>query len=301
MKRTLYVFAWAYLSLLALPAAAQIPAYVPTDGLVGWWPFNGNANDESGNGNDGVVNGATLAADRNGVSNAAYSFDGTSSVINVPSSQSLNIADSITISAWLLRANPQNNDGEGIFGPSNFLPDSPGFYLRIINQKADLGISSPYTEGFSNQSILGENWYHLVAIYDNSTITIYINGILDNISQVGPGNLDQWTSSGDLTIGKEAYEGAPEIYHQFNGSLDDIAIYNRALTEQEIQNLYAGSTPPICASLSANLQTGQSDPYIIRSIPNEFRTTSKYLLKSSFFQACQFASVTIPETLQKTF
>jgi len=259
MKKTLYVFTWACISLLALPAAAQVPGYVPTDGLVGWWPFNGNANDESGNGNDGVVNGATLAADRNGMSNAAYSFDGASSVINVPSSQSLNIADSITISAWLLRANPQNNDGEGIFGPSNFLPDSPGFYLRIINQKADLGISSPYTEGFSNQSILGENWYHLVAIYDNSTITIYINGILDNISQVGPGNLDQWTSSGDLTIGKEAYEGAPEIYHQFNGSLDDIAIYNRALTEQEIQALYAGEpvSPPVaCNPLPSNLQQG---------------------------------------------
>ena len=53
-------------TLLALPAAAQVPSYVPTDGLVGWWPFNGNANDEIGNGNDGVVNGATLTEDRNG-------------------------------------------------------------------------------------------------------------------------------------------------------------------------------------------------------------------------------------------
>jgi hypothetical protein len=47
MKRTLYVFVWACSALLALPAAAQIPGYVPTDGLVGWWPFNGNVNDES--------------------------------------------------------------------------------------------------------------------------------------------------------------------------------------------------------------------------------------------------------------
>ena len=54
------------LVISATAANAQIPSYVPTDGLVGWWPFNGNANDESGNGNDGVVNGAILANDRNG-------------------------------------------------------------------------------------------------------------------------------------------------------------------------------------------------------------------------------------------
>jgi hypothetical protein len=55
---------------------AQLPSYVPADGLAGWWPFNGNANDESGNGNDGVVNGATLAEDRFGNAGSAYSFDG---------------------------------------------------------------------------------------------------------------------------------------------------------------------------------------------------------------------------------
>jgi hypothetical protein len=61
---------------------------------------------------------------------------------------------------------------------------------------------------------------------------------LDNSTFVGSENLDQWVSSGDLTIGKEAYQGAPEIYHQFNGSLDDIGIWNRALTPEEVQELY---------------------------------------------------------------
>ena len=53
---------------------AQVPSYVPTDGLVGYWPFNGNANDESGNGNDGTVNGATLTADRFGMDNKSFNF-----------------------------------------------------------------------------------------------------------------------------------------------------------------------------------------------------------------------------------
>ena len=66
----------AALLLAASSAFAQVPSYVPTNGLVGWWPFNGNANDESGNGNNGTVNGATLTSDRFGSINSAYSFNG---------------------------------------------------------------------------------------------------------------------------------------------------------------------------------------------------------------------------------
>jgi hypothetical protein len=59
---------------------AQVPSYVPTNGLVGWWPFNGNANDESGNGNNGTPTGCQLTTDRVGNSNRAYSFDGETEV-----------------------------------------------------------------------------------------------------------------------------------------------------------------------------------------------------------------------------
>ena len=62
---------------------AQVPSYVPTDGLVGYWPFNGNANDETGNGNNGTVNGATLIKDRFGNDNSAYEFDGINNSITV--------------------------------------------------------------------------------------------------------------------------------------------------------------------------------------------------------------------------
>ena len=57
---------------------AQVPSYVPTNGLAGYWPFTGNANDVSGNGNNGTNNGATLTTDRFGNANSAYSFNGTS-------------------------------------------------------------------------------------------------------------------------------------------------------------------------------------------------------------------------------
>ena len=62
---------------------AQVPAYVPTDGLMGWWPFNGNANDESGNGNDGMVNGASLEVDRFGFASSSYYFNGVDAGIEL--------------------------------------------------------------------------------------------------------------------------------------------------------------------------------------------------------------------------
>jgi hypothetical protein len=73
MKNLLLVII-ATLGLTASTMAQNLPNYVPANGLVGWWPFNGNANDESGNGSNGTVNGATPTTDRNGNENSAYNF-----------------------------------------------------------------------------------------------------------------------------------------------------------------------------------------------------------------------------------
>jgi len=77
-------------------------AQIPTDSLVAYYPFNGNANDESGNGNNGIVNGATLTADRFGNANSAYSFDGVSNYIEVADNSTLNFGtNDFSISMWL--------------------------------------------------------------------------------------------------------------------------------------------------------------------------------------------------------
>lgn len=77
-----------------------MPDYIPTDGLVAWWPFNGNANDESGNGNHGLVTGATYTANRAGVSNQAILLNGTSDHITVANSASLQVT-SLTLCGWI--------------------------------------------------------------------------------------------------------------------------------------------------------------------------------------------------------
>ena len=91
-KKSLLLTAVATLGLTAATMAQNVPNYVPTNGLVGWWPFNGNANDESGNGNNGVVNGAALTLDRNGNVGKAYSFDGVDDYIQTLVSSNNNLS-----------------------------------------------------------------------------------------------------------------------------------------------------------------------------------------------------------------
>ncbi len=94
-------------------ATTQVPDYIPTDGLVAWWPFNGNANDESGNGNHGLVTGATYTANRAGVSNQAILLNGTSDHITVANSASLQVT-SLTFCGWINYAEAPGIGEEGM-------------------------------------------------------------------------------------------------------------------------------------------------------------------------------------------
>lgn len=85
MKKKLLLFSLFSINILI----AQVPSYVPLNGLVAYFPFSGNANDSSGNGNNGTVNGAILDNDRNGIANSAYNFDGLSSNIIISSLNNL--------------------------------------------------------------------------------------------------------------------------------------------------------------------------------------------------------------------
>ena len=97
MKRKITI-----LTLFAvLGLSGLLQAQIPTTGLVGYWPFNGNANDESGTGNNGTVNGATLTTDRFGNANSAYNFNGSSEFIEVTHNSSLTFTTGVSFSFWL--------------------------------------------------------------------------------------------------------------------------------------------------------------------------------------------------------
>ena len=260
--------ALALLTLICTSAHAQLPSYLPADGLVGWWPFNGNANDESGNGNNGVVNGATLTEDRNGVLNAAYSFDGVNDFINSPSFAAITGSTNRTYSFWL-RCEANSAGGWTISnGPELFSQGgacAAGFHIdaNIINadcsfQGIGVGINCSQRRV---QTIINDGiWKHVAVVYDGSGLSatrIYINTeeITSPFCNDGTAswNVPNTSVANGLSFGKrnDNYSGT-----FLNGSLDDIAIYNRALTPQEIQNLYTGTTPAACLDLPANLQDG---------------------------------------------
>jgi hypothetical protein len=226
---------------------AQVPSYVPANGLVGWWPFNGNANDESGNGNNGTVNGATLTIDRNGVANQAYSFDGYNDFISINDNQTLNVSN-VTVSAWY-NAVDYGSAQQGFQGHIVSKRESSGwgtsFQLALENSTPNHTIWATYTIAgngwayYSSNSVLtSQNWIHVTYTHDNTSAKIFINGILVNTTLISGG-----LQTNNLPLWFGARPNAGENSAFFNGKLDDIGIWNRALTECEIQNLYTSTNP----------------------------------------------------------
>jgi hypothetical protein len=248
MKKSMFT---AFVVGLGLTAnvMSQVPSYVPSNGLVGWWPFNANANDESGNGNNGTVNGATLTTDRFGVANKAYNFDGVNDYINNGNNSSLEL-NHFTISLWSnldssLNWNIEPNGG-GFFvhkGCDN--PNSPfdGWSYRIF-YALPWGLTvDQYTNNRgvieSNISSLFNQWNNLIFSYDGSQLKLYLNGIaIDSVSRNG----NTATNNFDLLFGcrKEIINNISTLNDYFTGQLDDIGIWNRALTQQEITALNSG-------------------------------------------------------------
>jgi hypothetical protein len=149
---------------------AQVPAYVPTNGLVGWWPFNGNANDESGNGNNGTVNGATLTTDRNGVANRAYSFAGSNNHILINNGLISNVFSSFSISLWF-----KTNT------------------INIGTLISDRG-SSNWKYKYALQMNSGTNGKCGFGTHDGSSLTNYLNTSQSNLNQ------DTWVNYTAVTL-----------------------------------------------------------------------------------------------------
>ena len=217
---------------------AQVPDYVPTNGLVGYWPFNGNANDESGNGNNGTVNGAVLVSDRKGASNKAYSFDGNSDYIDCGNSTELNIFGDITISVWML-ANNLSGD-HGIVSKMN-TSNQPTYDLITSGNQIRWGTTNgPFQ--FSN-GILTNTWINVTAIFDRQkqTKSLFINGEFE--AEIATNNSNIPINNDNLFIG--AHQPANVSSWSWNGIIDDVCIWNRTLTSKEIKNLFLNCSKTI--------------------------------------------------------
>jgi hypothetical protein len=244
-------------------ALGQVPNYVPANGLVGWWPFNGNANDLSGNGNNGTVNGATLTIDRFGNANQAYSFDGVndkiiSTIINP-------LQANWSVSFWYKSLNGSSNfQGQNIIGIGSDMYGWGGAGFQISGQNPpgqcpNFGyLNKMYMFDASQEcggnflggvSYSNSNWYNVVIIKNNLSYDFILNNVLISSSVLL-----------DINIDKLIFGNRDISFQYFNGNVDDIGAWNRALSACEISQLYNSqlSNPQLNAGNNLSICEGDS-------------------------------------------
>lgn len=222
-------------------------------GLVAYYPFNGNANDSTGHGNNPVFNNATLTSDMNGNANRAYHFDGASSYMQIPNSTWLNFGNKMSIAVNVrplgfytgtCRGNAiiQKGDNDNTFG---------NYALRFSDTLNSCGNPSTADEHFyglggvhASPAVQLNTWYHVVWTYDGAVARIYVNGSLSNAVAV---SMNSFNNSYNLFLGRINSADYP---YWFNGDLDEVRFYNRALNSQEVSALYTSLTAPTITSFS---------------------------------------------------
>lgn len=208
---------------------------IPEEGLAAYYPFNGNANDESGNGNNGTVYGAALTKDRFGNENSAYSFDGDD-YINAGNNEEFNFdggAGNFTIGAWIYRISYATSGASGgIVAKASENPFAGWAFAVYSNGKLSFsGVG--YWEIVSPTNIPLNQWVHVAVTKNANIYALYIDGVeVSSISH--PGNLE--TYSGILTIGTTYLKWKPGRF--FTGNIDKLFIYNRALSKNGILEHY---------------------------------------------------------------
>lgn len=284
-----------------------IPNYVPTDSLVGWWPFSGNANDISGNGHNGTNSGATLTSDRFNTPNNAYHFVGRdqsgNSKITIPHASVFNDT-AFTISLWFKKDNstiPSTPnlllDGEWLISKCPYV--GGGQNVRQFEISIDNNVQNTLTEPFwivsgvsdnsnsamykvRSDSIFSGNWYFIVITKSYNNLKLYVNGIKEVDSLI---NDSFYTNTSDFLIGQYWGYTVPTgtITRDFTGTIDDVGMWNRVLTDCEIKNLYNASTgscvvinssdTTICSGDSVTLSTITTYP--CSYLPQNLRTGMK--------------------------
>ena len=204
-----------------------------TDGLIGWWKLNGNANTSVGTINGTVFN-APATTGQNGIADQAYGFSGSNSYVQLNSGVVPTGASSFTVSAWVLRG--RNNGGyEEILSQWASVCSGNCFYFGYLNSDVRFSDSWP-TISAAGAGVVG-SWMHIVGVNDiaANNAYIYINGTL----VATKGSRLTYTSTGNsLWFARQGeYAGGAEF---LMGSIDDVRVYNRALSASEVSTIYSG-------------------------------------------------------------
>jgi len=208
------------------------------EGVVMYLPFCDNAQDISGNSNDGVVSNSNLTEDRFNNPNQAYLFSNSSqSMITVNPSSSLNITQDITFSAWFY----PTDTSLGYIVDRDVCGFTGDWGLQWLNGQVKMR-----TQGDENTIVSGvlaiNNWYHVLVTRESGVFTMYINSEIT--SQNSGYNYNFVNTNNPIRIGDQSCTSPEE---NFDGKIDDVAIWNRALSSEEVLSLYQ-NTPSITTS-----------------------------------------------------
>lgn len=221
------------------------PDSIPVQGLVAHYPFNGNANDASGGDNNGILVGdPQLATDRHGKPNSAYKFDADGDYISVGKPTASN-PESISQSLWF-RTTEEGTTGPGwdwVLLTCRHQDDGSDWpTIGVGNQRVVCSADDRNTDGSGyppNETLLDDNtvnvsdgaWHHVCGIRDGDRFITYVDGQKAKVFKI---KKPMDGSNGDMHIGHHGAWGS-----FFKGTIDDVRIYERVLSESEIRALYA--------------------------------------------------------------
>lgn len=215
------------------------------NGLVSAWNFNGDALDDVGS-NDGTVSDATIT--QSGVSAQAYDFDGNDDGIYL-ADDSFDDYNEGTVSAWI-NLSTLGLTGT-ILGVGSSASTAPAFGLRVSTNnnleyvyKNDAASGLAYGNG--GTALSGSTWYHVVFTSDGSTLKMYLNGSEETVTMGSGSNLGQWFSDIGTTYVHKYSLGfntsAANKINDFDGLIDEVGVWDRALTSTEVSALYNSGT-----------------------------------------------------------
>lgn len=194
-------------------------------GLAAHYPFNGNADDASGNGNQGTITGGAFTTNRFGTQNAAFYFDGAGSHIGLADSESLDITNGITLAAWI------RFEVGGVQSPRVVSKHVYQIYTAGTVASREIVFACPFFAEIRSSPVPAETWIFVAGTYDRQMMRLYVNGAL--VAQIA---VTDPIDSNDriVDIGRNTQTNSDD----FKGVIDDVRIYNRALSAREISHLF---------------------------------------------------------------
>lgn len=200
-----------------------------TDGLVGWWPLNGTAKDLSGNANNGTVSGATVVSGLNGL---CYSFDGVSNYIESLSDPLTSNYNNFTMTGWIKTTSA---GGAVIVHRVNRADNTSVLQLRIYSGNVTVDYYYPSSGSLTGTKIINDNIFHMITLtHIGTTRSIYVDGVLDASQPSSEAYIGQTPNR--IIFGADKRQTDQGDFYL--GLLEDVRIYNRALTQEEVNILY---------------------------------------------------------------